>query len=84
MKDIKNGAIIWVMTFFATATFDLLMYNITNGDFDFDYTILFACVMCSLSFMTVYNKSIKTIKFKKRKDFVTTLDNAIRVKRVKK
>jgi len=84
MKHIINGIIIWLMIFIPTALFDLVMFNKNNGDFNFDYTIFFGCLMAILSFMIVYKKPVGKIKFKKRKDFVTTLDRAVRVKRVKK
>jgi hypothetical protein len=84
MKHIINAIIIWVMIFIPTAFFDFVMFNKTNGDFDFDYTIFFGCLMAILSFMIVYKQPVRQIKFKKRKDFVTTLDRAVRVKRVKK
>ena len=83
MKHIINGVIIWIMIFIPTAFFDFVMFNKTNGDFDFDYTIFFGFLMAIFSFLVVYKKPVGTIKFKKRKDFVTTLDRAIRVKRVK-
>ncbi|RTL00264.1 MAG: hypothetical protein EKK57_07630 [Proteobacteria bacterium] len=84
MKNIINGIIIWIMIFIPTATFDLVMFNMTNGDFDFNYTMFFGCLMAIFSFMFVYKVPVGKIKFKRRKDFVTTLDRAVRVKRVKK
>lgn len=85
MKHLKKGTIIWLIGFVLTASFDMLMLYLTNQDFNFDYTIGFGLVTVSTLFIISYPEIFATsFKFKKRKDFVTELTNAVRVKRQRK
>lgn len=85
MKHLKKGTIIWLIGFVLTASFDMLMLYLTNQDFNFDYTIGFGLMTVSTLFIISYPEIFATpFKFKKRKDFVTELTNAVRVKRQRK
>lgn len=85
MRHVKIGATIWIIGFILTASFDMLMLYLTNQDFNFDYTIAFGVIVFAFLFVNAYPEIFKVpFKFKKRKDFVTELTNAVRVERRKK
>ena len=63
-------------------TYKDYVYDLTNQDFNFDYTIAFGVIVFAFLFVNAYPEIFKVpFKFKKRKDFVTELTNAVRVKR---
>lgn len=82
MRHVKIGATIWTTGFILTASFDMLMLYLTNQDFNFDYTIGFGVLVFAFLLINAYPDFFKVpFKFKKRKDFVTELTNAVRVRR---
>jgi hypothetical protein len=82
MRHVKIGVFIWTIGLVLTASFDMLMLYLTNQDFNFDYTIGFGVLVFVFLFIKAYPEIFQVpFKFKKRKDFVTELTNAVRVKR---
>ena len=79
MELLKKAILIWVVIFVVTAAFDLTFLNLTNGNFNFNYTIFFGSGVAMFTFAQVLGKPSN-----KRKNFVTTLEKAVRVKRNKR